>query len=199
MGMPAWYAENGQYVTTKFFGMKINRYLHDHGISPATLAKVAAKNYRNGSLNPKAFRRSPMSEEDILASPMLNYPLTASCSALPTRALPRSCCAGPTSRTATPTLRSSSGPPRSARASTAPTRSTPRGPGRRGRVADGLRVEGGVRGRPASVPKTSTSSSCRTPTLAPRSSTWPRTASVPTATRRGSSPTAPPRSAARCR
>ena len=78
MGMPAWYAENGQYVTTKFFGMKINRYLHDHGISPATLAKVAAKNYRNGSLNPKAFRRSPMSEEDILASPMLNYPLTAS-------------------------------------------------------------------------------------------------------------------------
>lgn len=77
VGMPAWYAENGQYVTTKFFGMKINRYMHDHGISTETLAKVAAKNYRNGSLNPKAFRRQPMSEEDILNSPVLNYPLTS--------------------------------------------------------------------------------------------------------------------------
>jgi acetyl-CoA C-acetyltransferase len=77
VNMPAWYAENGQYVTTKFFGMKINRYLHDHGISVETLAKVAAKNYRNGALNPKAFRQKPMSEEDILASPMLNFPLTA--------------------------------------------------------------------------------------------------------------------------
>jgi acetyl-CoA acetyltransferase len=76
VNMPAWYGENGQYVTTKFFGMKINRYMHDHGISPMTLARVAAKNYRNGSLNPKAFRRTPMSEEDILNSPYLNYPLT---------------------------------------------------------------------------------------------------------------------------
>jgi len=76
VNMPTWYADNGQYVTTKFFGMKINRYMHDHGITPATLAKVAAKNYRNGVLNPKAFRRKPVSEEDILASPYLNYPLT---------------------------------------------------------------------------------------------------------------------------
>ena len=75
--MPDWYGENGQYVTTKFFGMKANRYIHDHGISHMTLAKIAAKNYRNGSLNPNAFRRNPISEEDILASPMLNYPLTA--------------------------------------------------------------------------------------------------------------------------
>jgi acetyl-CoA C-acetyltransferase len=77
MGMPQWYGENGQYVTTKFFGMKINRYMHDHDISPTSLAKVAAKNYRNGSLNPKAFRRNPLSEDEILASPMLNHPLTA--------------------------------------------------------------------------------------------------------------------------
>jgi acetyl-CoA C-acetyltransferase len=75
--VPAWYRENGQYVTTKFFGMKINKYMHDHGVSPGTLAKVAAKNYRNGALNPKAFRRKPISEEEILSSPMLNYPLTS--------------------------------------------------------------------------------------------------------------------------
>ncbi len=77
MGMPQWYGENGQYVTTKFFGMKINRYMHDHDISPTTLARVAAKNYRNGSLNPKAFRRTPLSVDEILASPILNHPLTA--------------------------------------------------------------------------------------------------------------------------
>src|SRR5256712_4969147 len=56
--------------------MKINKYMHDHGISHSTLAKVAAKNYRNGALNPNAFRRKPLSEEEILRSPMLNYPLT---------------------------------------------------------------------------------------------------------------------------
>jgi acetyl-CoA acetyltransferase len=74
---PAWYGDNGQFVTTKFFGMKINKYMHDYGVSPATLAKVAAKNYRNGALNPKAFRRKPISEEEILGSQMLNYPLTS--------------------------------------------------------------------------------------------------------------------------
>jgi acetyl-CoA acetyltransferase len=37
---------------------------------------VAAKAYRNGALNPNAFRRKPMEEDDILSSRMLNYPLT---------------------------------------------------------------------------------------------------------------------------
>ncbi|MBX7455773.1 thiolase family protein [Mycolicibacterium sp. 3033] len=76
VGMPAWYAENGQYLTTQFFGMKANRYLHQHGISHQTLAKVVTKNLRNGALNPNAFRRKPMAEEAVLNSPMLNYPLT---------------------------------------------------------------------------------------------------------------------------
>src|SRR4051794_15416115 len=73
---PSWYGEVGQFTTTKFFGMKINKYMEDHGISASTLAKVAAKNYRNGSRNENAFRRKPLSEEEILGSPMLNYPLT---------------------------------------------------------------------------------------------------------------------------
>lgn len=76
VGMPKWYGENGQYLTTQFFGMKANRYLHEHKISQRTLAKVAAKNYRNGVLNPNAFRRKPIPEDEILAAPMLNYPLT---------------------------------------------------------------------------------------------------------------------------
>jgi len=76
LALPQWYAENGQFVTTKFFGMKANRYLHEHGIPQETLAKVAAKNFRNGALNPNAFRRKPISEEEILNSAVLNYPLT---------------------------------------------------------------------------------------------------------------------------
>ncbi len=75
-GAPSWYGEMGYFLTTKFFGMKINRYMHDHGISHETLARVAAKAYRNGELNPNAFRRKPVSEEQILDSRMLNYPLT---------------------------------------------------------------------------------------------------------------------------
>ena len=73
---PSWYGEIGHFITTKFFGMKINKYMHDHGISHATLAKVAAKAYRNGARNPNAFRRKPLAEKEILASKMLNYPLT---------------------------------------------------------------------------------------------------------------------------
>jgi acetyl-CoA C-acetyltransferase len=73
---PSWYGELGHFVTTKFFGMKINKYMHDHGISRETLAKVAAKSYRNGARNENAFRRKPLSEAEILTSPMLNYPLT---------------------------------------------------------------------------------------------------------------------------
>jgi acetyl-CoA C-acetyltransferase len=75
-GAPPWYGELGHFLTTKFFGMKVNRYMHDHGISHETLAKVAAKAYRNGALNPNAFRRKPIAEADILSSRMLNYPLT---------------------------------------------------------------------------------------------------------------------------
>src|SRR5262249_47318614 len=65
---PSWYGELGHFITTKFFGMKINKYMHDHGITAPTLAKVAAKSYRNGVLNENAFRRKPLSEEEILAS-----------------------------------------------------------------------------------------------------------------------------------
>jgi len=71
-----WYGETGLMLTTQFFAMKIQRYMHDYGISASTLAKVAAKAYRNGSLNRNAWRRQPLTEEEILASPMISHPLT---------------------------------------------------------------------------------------------------------------------------
>ncbi|GAA3714657.1 MULTISPECIES: thiolase family protein [Gordonia] len=76
LALPQWYAQNGQFLTTKFFGMKANRYIHDHNISQATLAEVAAKNFRNGERNPNAFRRTPIPADQILNSAMVNYPLT---------------------------------------------------------------------------------------------------------------------------
>ncbi|TDC86403.1 thiolase family protein [Actinomadura sp. 7K507] len=75
-GCPSWYGEAGLFLTTKFFGMKINRYMHDHGITHETLAAVAEKNYRNGGLNPNAHRRTPLTSEQILGSRMVNHPLT---------------------------------------------------------------------------------------------------------------------------
>lgn len=75
-GIGEWYGEQGFMVTTQFFAMKIQRYMHDYGISRDSLAKVAAKNYHNGEMNPNAWRRKTLSVEEILASPMLNDPLT---------------------------------------------------------------------------------------------------------------------------
>jgi acetyl-CoA acetyltransferase len=75
-GLPDWYGEAGLFLTTHFFGMKINRYMHDFGITPATLARAAAKAFRNGAANPKAWRRTPLTEEQILEARYLNYPLT---------------------------------------------------------------------------------------------------------------------------
>src|SRR5690606_35501550 len=54
---------------------KINRYMHDHGISHETLAEVAAKASRKGAITPYAFRRTAITAEEVLASQMLNYPL----------------------------------------------------------------------------------------------------------------------------
>ena len=71
-----YYGGSGMALTTQFFGMKINRYMDLHGITRSTLAKVAVKAMKNGSNNPMAWRRKPLSEEEVLESAMLSYPLT---------------------------------------------------------------------------------------------------------------------------
>ncbi len=75
-GLDEGYGRDGLMVTTQFFGMKIQRYMHDHGITPQTLALVAEKAYRNGSLTPEAWRRQQISAAEILDSGMVNDPLT---------------------------------------------------------------------------------------------------------------------------
>ena len=74
-GIGSWYGETGLMLTTQFFAMKIQRYMGEHGISESTLAKVAAKAFENGSRNPNAWRRQALSEDEVLASKMVNDPL----------------------------------------------------------------------------------------------------------------------------
>jgi acetyl-CoA acetyltransferase len=74
--LPAWYGEIGLMVTTQFFGAKLRRYMHDHGIPVETLAQVAEKAFANGARTPHAWRRTPFTASEILASPMLAHPLT---------------------------------------------------------------------------------------------------------------------------
>lgn len=75
-GLGAEYGSDGLMVTTQFFGMKIRRYMHDHGITPRALALVAEKAYRNGAHTPEAWRRKPVSAAEILDSGMVSDPLT---------------------------------------------------------------------------------------------------------------------------
>ena len=64
VGLPSWYGQTGMFLTTHFFGTKINRYMGLHGISTHSLASIAAKNLHNGSITPHAWRRKPASVED---------------------------------------------------------------------------------------------------------------------------------------
>jgi acetyl-CoA acetyltransferase len=75
-GIGDWYGETGLMVTTQFFGLKIQRYLHDHGIAPDVLAAVAEKAFRNGARNPMAWRRKELSAAEVAAAPMISHPLT---------------------------------------------------------------------------------------------------------------------------
>jgi len=75
-GLPSGYGEAGLMVTTQFFAIKIARYMAEHGITEPTLATVAAKAFRNGVLNPNAWRREALSEAEIAGSAMVNDPLT---------------------------------------------------------------------------------------------------------------------------
>ena len=66
-GLPAWYGQTGMFLTTHFFGMKINRYMHDHGIThqswprwrPRTSATRPPTRTRGGAPRCRWRRSSP--------------------------------------------------------------------------------------------------------------------------------------------
>lgn len=73
--IPSWVSETGLMVTTQFFALKLQRYMHDYNISHDTLVKVAEKAFKNGSLNPNAWRKNIVSYKEIAESKMINDPL----------------------------------------------------------------------------------------------------------------------------
>ena len=76
LGIGDWYGEVGMMMTTQFFAMKIQKYMHDYGISNDTLVKVSEKAFINGAKNTNAWRREPIEPEVIAESMMVNDPLT---------------------------------------------------------------------------------------------------------------------------
>src|SRR5271166_3857014 len=52
-GLGDWYGETGLMLTTQFFAMKVQRYLHDHGLSADILAKVAAEAFEKAGIGPE--------------------------------------------------------------------------------------------------------------------------------------------------
>lgn len=75
-GLGPWYGEAGLMVAPQFFALKIQRYMHDYSISRSSLAKVAVKASVNGCANPNAWRRTPLTEDEVLGSEMVTDPLT---------------------------------------------------------------------------------------------------------------------------
>ncbi|MFO8057303.1 MAG: acetyl-CoA acetyltransferase [bacterium] len=57
------------------FALLANRYFHEYGIGEDTLAKVAVKNHKHGSLNPKAHFRSEINIEKAMSAPPVVSPL----------------------------------------------------------------------------------------------------------------------------
>jgi acetyl-CoA C-acetyltransferase len=74
-GLEDWYGETGLMLTTQFFALKTRRYMHEHGISEEALVRVAQRAFRNGALNPTAWRRRELSYEEIAESMPVNLPL----------------------------------------------------------------------------------------------------------------------------
>ena len=75
-GLQDWYGEAGMMVTTQFFALKLQRYLHQYGLDKRLLSELIAKSLRNGSITPHAWRRNPLSVEEIAEGTMVNDPLT---------------------------------------------------------------------------------------------------------------------------
>lgn len=74
--LPDWYGSAGYMVTTQFFATKITRYMHEYGITRTALGRVAEKAYANGAKADHAWRREPLTLEDILAAPLVSDPYT---------------------------------------------------------------------------------------------------------------------------
>jgi acetyl-CoA acetyltransferase len=70
-----WQCRMGLTQNPQYWALNARRHMETYGTTERQLAKVAVKAKLNGSMNPKAFFRAVMTEEQILASPMVLDPL----------------------------------------------------------------------------------------------------------------------------
>jgi acetyl-CoA C-acetyltransferase len=75
-GLGSWYGEAGLMVAPQYFAMKAQRYMHDFGVTRSGLAKVAVKATKNGALNVNAWRRTPLTEDEVLNAATVCDPFT---------------------------------------------------------------------------------------------------------------------------
>ncbi len=63
-----------------YFALFATRYFHQYGIpieeGKKLLAKIAVKNHHNGTMSPKAHLRKEITEEQVLRSPIISWPLS---------------------------------------------------------------------------------------------------------------------------
>jgi acetyl-CoA acetyltransferase len=62
-------------VPMSMYAMVAQRYMHEYGATPEDFAAVAIAAREWASLNPKAFKRAPLSIEEVLSSPVVSSPL----------------------------------------------------------------------------------------------------------------------------
>jgi acetyl-CoA acetyltransferase len=74
-GLEDWYGEAGMMLTTQFFALKTQRYMHEYGLTEEDLILSAQRAFRNGALTPHAWRKQELSYEEIAGSAMVSYPL----------------------------------------------------------------------------------------------------------------------------
>jgi acetyl-CoA acetyltransferase len=58
------------------YAMRARRYMHEHGLRPEQLAKVAVKAHRHGALNPLAQFQNQISLEDVMSARPVADPFT---------------------------------------------------------------------------------------------------------------------------
>lgn len=69
-------AVNGSVFMETYYGRIAKEYLARTGATAADLARVAVKNRAHAALNPMAQYRTPVTEAEVLASPLICDPLT---------------------------------------------------------------------------------------------------------------------------
>jgi acetyl-CoA acyltransferase len=65
-----------EFMFPALYSMNLKKWMGKYAITQRHFAKVAVKNSKNGSLNPNAQFRKPLSLEDVLNSRVIAYPLT---------------------------------------------------------------------------------------------------------------------------